>query len=696
SMIADRLKIPDSARAILWDMDGVLLDTLGLDFVICNELLNRYTDQRIELSKAFIRSIFAYHPPQFWRLILEFVNKEHGILLDEDIYEKILASYNEIRNDSVFKVNPGILEILTDCRDKGIKTAVVSNNPVKDVKKILKKSGIIDFFDLVVGNDMGDFEKKPSPDTYLYAMHLLGYGSDACIVIEDSLIGVQAGHSAGCFTIGVATGGESFAVLERSGHTDMVYDSFESFHINMNFGNVTEKSIFTPNEFVSHMIEHIAWRLCCKINLSWNCNDWFALGKAMGFHIRDLGFTASSAAALGMIDDGSVEVSITTSDFYADSNLDSHLDGETDIAPDSKMDSKMEPKMDSKMESEIEPKIDSDNSIPDFTPGLEMEAIEGIDLKWFLSLRCEQLQSGKPLVDMLKGMCSGLNTHMFIRICSMEDPHHCWEGVFRSVGIALKRMTAPVAEIPESDLSIKYDEKTAYGDGLTVEEKSLDRVKVTRKTAESNVSVTVDFAKTGKLPGKLQCAFDVSSSVNISGFTELLRLFAENAGFFLKVEYAATVLSSSHVIMEDTALVTGRALKEILVLRMDHQGINGAGSSILKLSDLDEQPIRVGISVEGRKFWSIIPFNASLQDLKRKFIIGQTVLEDLFSEDLDDFIDGLSGGLGCSIVVHVKEMIEADEGWQMIFAQLGRALAEVFELNPWRKGASPGVKMTLT
>jgi hypothetical protein len=91
----------------------------------------------------------------------------------------------------------------------------------------------------------------------------------------------------------------------------------------------------------------------------------------------------------------------------------------------------------------------------------------------------------------------------------------------------------------------------------------------------------------------------------------------------------------------------------------------------------------------------MIPFDGNYASLKKKFIIGQNILGNLFSEDLDDFIDGLSGGLGCSIVIHFKEIPDPEAGWKMIFQHLGLAVREAFEVNPYRKGVPPGVKATL-
>ncbi|MCP4109756.1 MAG: HAD family phosphatase [Desulfobacteraceae bacterium] len=226
-MTADRLYIPANTKAILWDMDGVLLDTLGLDMTIFNELLHQYFGNHVNLTKEFIRSVFAYHSPESWKLIFEFIKNEYNISGTENDYNQILKTYDQARNNHIFEINPGIIEILESAMKTPLKLAVVSNNLTADVKTILSKSGIpMDVFDLIVGNDIKDLKKKPAPDTYLFATEILKVNPGQCVVVEDSLEGAEAGKQAGCFTVGVATGGTDFKSLEKSQFTDRVYSSF--------------------------------------------------------------------------------------------------------------------------------------------------------------------------------------------------------------------------------------------------------------------------------------------------------------------------------------------------------------------------------------------------------------------------------------------------------------------------------------
>ena len=518
-LIADRLWIPDGSQAILWDMDGVLLDSLGLDLVICNELLHDHLSEAARVPKEYIRSLFAYDPADFWRMILH----ETGIPMTPgraaEVLETILPIYVKARNDATFNVNPGIVDILSDAKSIGIRMAVVSNNPTQDVVRMIAASGLTGYFDTILGNDHKRLNKKPAPDPYLYGAELLKVPVERSVVVEDSLVGLQAGNSAGCFVVGVATGGDTFEQLEGSGLAGTVYTSFGQGHVAGQFGPVTRKAIQTPNDFVSHMIEHIAWRTGYQIDLAWHNDDWRRLGAAVGSAIAKHNANRSVGVAMGMIDDGSAEVSIELSS----------------------------------------------------SPSAEITALPTFDLGWIMALRCEQLRSAEPLKRLIEGLADGVGAKIRVRICSFEDPHHSWEGVFRSIGIALGQMFTPRQEAPDPG-ALAVQDRTSAG-GLQIEGLTGNAVTVSRRTAESLTSISIDLAGSSGI----DCTFRTAPSVNVSGLADLLKSTFDEAGISCRILFEALALSSSHVVLEDIGLVIGRALKEILLLRMEHCGTEGEG-----------------------------------------------------------------------------------------------------------------------
>jgi imidazoleglycerol phosphate dehydratase HisB len=320
--------------------------------------------------------------------------------------------------------------------------------------------------------------------------------------------------------------------------------------------------------------------------------------------------------------------------------------------------------------------------------GVSIKGTTQVDIDWFLGLRCEQIKSGKPLVELLEGIAGGLPVRLDVTVCNMEDPHHSWEGVFRSVGIGLSLMlqVGQPASVPQG----RRDAQLAEQKHWEIDCQSGQRAQVVRRTAESEVRVLMDFSEYAKP----KCQFTVSNSIRVDGLSDLLELLCQKTRVRLEIDFRATRLSSSHVVMEDVGMVMGRTLQEIMVKRMAESGINGAGSSLTSVDDFGA-PIHVGLSVEGRKFWTFVPMTISFDDLRRDFLVGHDVGRGLFTEDLDDFIDGFSGGLGGSVVIHVRGPVSPREGWPLIFQALGSAIAEALKPNPSRKGVPPGVKATL-
>lgn len=233
-IIANRLEIPQKTSAILWDMDGVLIDSLGLDLIVCNDLLQAKFGSQVELSREFIKSLFAYDVPTFWKFILEKIETDFYLPKDKTApsYEELLNLYYQKRQNYPFETLPGIKEILAATLKPNIKIAVVSNNPRAEIEKILKNSGLGQIpFSAIIGTDEKindqNINPKPAPDMYLAGIAKLAVEAKNCVVIEDSVLGVQAGRRAGCYVVGVGTGGGTIRELEDAG-ADVVYEDFNS------------------------------------------------------------------------------------------------------------------------------------------------------------------------------------------------------------------------------------------------------------------------------------------------------------------------------------------------------------------------------------------------------------------------------------------------------------------------------------
>jgi len=640
-LLAGRLDIPEGITALLFDLDGVLLNSLSLDYEIVHELLQKELNSTVEVPQSVIRENFPHTIPDFWGKISDAC----ALGLTPDIVARLVDKHESRRRVAAIATHTGIPEIIDVARSQGIPIGVVSNNPHREIRQILAGAGLV--ADVIVGNDEPGLRRKPAPDTYREAATRLGRPPSVCLAVEDSLLGAEAASTAGCYTVAVATGANSFRELSESPYVSRCYTSFDTCYVSLGRAGVMSKNLSSPNEFVSHMIEHVAWRLGCSIDLSWTHDGWYGLGFALGREVRKLPIRQDAASTLGMIDDGSAEIHVRATR----------------------------------------------------SGGAVLTASQQVDLEWFLSSRAEQLPDGKPLVEILKGLGASGGLDLTIIVASFEDPHHTWEGIFRGVGIALDAMfnEQPVAPDPPDDeeVHVPAESRPTVGQGSlergwTVQRVSAWGASLHRRTAESDTAVSVRLG----VPS-VHCTINVAHSIDVAGMADLLAAFADGAALQLDVKYDAIRLSSSHVVTEDIGMTLGRALRYVAIERMERFGIHGAGSNIKITSDDTRQPIRVGVSMEGRKFWKYVPMSQDYGDFRKTFLVGHTLANGLYSEDLDDFIDGLAGGLEASIVMHIDNATDPVTGWPMLFRGLGEAMAGLLTVNPHRLSLTPGVKATL-
>ena len=181
-------------KAVIFDVDGTLLDTERIymqawkeaaaeqGYVMPDELLNktRGVDAKVaaRIFEEEIGNGFSYQKtrPIRVRIAEEIIELESPIL------------------------KPGVLELLSFLREKGIRLSVASSTKTKTTKEHLQTNGIADWFEVIVGGDMIT-KGKPNPDIFLKAAELLGEAPENCIVVEDSPAGIRAGSAAGMKTV---------------------------------------------------------------------------------------------------------------------------------------------------------------------------------------------------------------------------------------------------------------------------------------------------------------------------------------------------------------------------------------------------------------------------------------------------------------------------------------------------------------
>lgn len=210
-------------RAVIFDMDGVIIDSEPIHYEVNKDL---YNDLEIEVSEEEYETFIGVSNKDVWSKL----KKKHG--LEETVDELVgrLQSKNiKHLQNSDEKPITGLLPLLELLKKEGITIGLASSSPRRYIEAVLEKFDIEDYFnEMVSGANME--RGKPYPDIFIKITNKMNLKPEECVVIEDSEKGVLAAKTAGLKCIGYLNPSSGNQDLSKA---DITVDSLEEITFKM-------------------------------------------------------------------------------------------------------------------------------------------------------------------------------------------------------------------------------------------------------------------------------------------------------------------------------------------------------------------------------------------------------------------------------------------------------------------------------
>jgi phosphoglycolate phosphatase len=192
-------------RAVLFDLDGTLLDTVADITLALNRTMLEYGAR--ELPEDEVRRMIGRGSPILIERAVAWAGRAVDKTVQAAMVERFFHHYGELEesNEDRARPYPGAAEALRAVHDAGLKTAVVTNKQQRFAAALFKRLGLAAEVDILVGGDTCA-RRKPDPQPLLFACQSLGVAPGESLMVGDSVNDVQAARAAGIPVVCVSYG----------------------------------------------------------------------------------------------------------------------------------------------------------------------------------------------------------------------------------------------------------------------------------------------------------------------------------------------------------------------------------------------------------------------------------------------------------------------------------------------------------
>ncbi|WP_298482774.1 HAD family phosphatase [uncultured Ruminococcus sp.] len=181
-------------RGLIFDMDGVLLDTERIYFSCWQKSAAEFGYTLKPEYALAVRSCCQRYAESYLKRML---GEEFDYLAVRNRRRELVSQY--IAEHGIVQ-KPGVAKLVQYCEKNGIQVAVATATSKELAEERLAMAGLSGIFSVIVGGDQVE-RGKPDPDIYLTAARALGLPAEECAAVEDSPNGIAAAFAAGCSPI---------------------------------------------------------------------------------------------------------------------------------------------------------------------------------------------------------------------------------------------------------------------------------------------------------------------------------------------------------------------------------------------------------------------------------------------------------------------------------------------------------------